>query len=193
MLIAFSGFKGAGKDTAANVLINEYGFTKVAFADAVRELALIIDPIVWADPDYKGEAVRLSDVVEQFGWDFSKRSYSEVRRLLQVIGTEAGRNFFNEDIWIEILEKQFPGIAWPDTRYVITDCRFKNEVDFVKDKAGTVVWIARPGLQSDGHASESDVPRVHANHIIYNDATIEDLESNVRTLLDIRGVAKIGD
>lgn len=191
MLIAFSGLKGSGKDTAAAVMVEEYGFTKIAFADALREMALVIDPMVWADPDNIGGAVRLSDVVAQFGWDYSKRTYPEVRRLLQVIGTEAGRMMFGDNVWIKALTKKYRDIATAEARYVITDCRFDNEADFVHDAYGDVVWIDRPGLTSDGHSSESTSVRAKADYILHNDEDIANLQEDVRFLLFIKGVTPI--
>jgi len=188
MLIAFSGLKGSGKDTAAKVLISEYGFTKVAFADAVRELALIIDP--WIPTHYYG-MIRLSELIADAGWDWAKRNISEVRKLLQVIGTEAGRNFFHEDVWIEILNKQFPGLSWDDTRYVITDCRFENEVEFVHEKHGSICWIDRPEVTSDGHASESVAIRDKVDYILNNNSSIAQLEEDVRLLLFMKGIDPI--
>ena len=37
-IICFSGKKGVGKDTAAEVLVKRYGFTRIALADPLREL-----------------------------------------------------------------------------------------------------------------------------------------------------------
>lgn len=188
MLIAFSGLKGSGKDTAAEVLVNEYGFTRIAFADAVRETAIVINPIVWADPDETGASVRLSDVIEQFGWDFSKRTYGEVRRLLQIIGTEVGRMLFGENVWIDILKKRFPDINSPEVKYVITDCRFDNEVDFVHASGGDVCWINRPGLTSDGHSSENTEIQNKTDYTFNNDSDINEFKEDVRFFMFLKGV-----
>src|SRR5687768_17032797 len=109
MLIAFSGLKGAGKDTAAKLLIDEYGFTRIAFADAVRDAALTINPWI---PAHKGgyTVLPLNELINDAGWDWSKREIPEVRRLLQVIGTEFGR-MLDEDIWIQTLYNKFPDIG----------------------------------------------------------------------------------
>lgn len=186
MLVAFSGLKGSGKDTAASILIEEYGFTKVSFAEAVRELALIIDPIIIFE-DVSSTA-RLSKLVTQFGWDKIKREIPEVRRLLQRLGTEGGRNFYHEDIWIEIVDKKFKDLSWDNTRYVITDCRFDNEVQFVRDKGGLLVWVERPGVESDGHASESPHIKDLASIVINNCSSIEDFQEGVRTVMQLRRI-----
>jgi len=187
MLVAFSGFKGSGKDTAAKVLIEEYGFTRIFFAEPILQALKVLNPIVWPDPDKFGSVVRFKDVLDQFGWDKAKQ-YTEVRRLGQVFGTEVGREFFSEDCWLQIMDKDYPDLSWENTRYVITDCRFENECQFVRDKGGSITWIYRSGTGSDGHASESDVPFNYASTVLRNDTTIEDLHDSVRLLMKMRGI-----
>jgi hypothetical protein len=198
MLLAFSGLKGSGKDTAAAILVDEYSFTKLAFADALREMLLIIDPYVpvttgqmWDYTDKIVTHMPLSHVIDEFGWDTAKREMPEVRRLMQVIGTEAGRMIFGTNVWVDLLTKRFPDIADDEVRYVITDCRFDNEVEFVRNNGGTVVWIDRPGLSSDGHASESTHIKDLASTIVYNDETQEEFEEDIRFMLFLRGVSKV--
>jgi deoxynucleotide monophosphate kinase-like protein len=188
MLIAMAGLKGSGKDTAAAVLVREYGFKKIAFADALREMSLVIDPYV-AIKD--GLGVKLSTLVNESGWDKVKREVPEVRRILQVIGTEAGRKFLHEDIWISILNKDYPDIAWDDARYVITDCRFRNEADFVHEKGGDICWVDRPGIVSDGHASESTDVKNVADYLLDNSSSIEELEKDIRFMLFMKGITPI--
>lgn len=191
MLFAFSGLKGSGKDTAAAVLVREYGFTKIAFADAVRELALTIDPLV-PSPN-TGYHYRLSYMVHMYGWDQLKRLVPEVRRLLQVIGTEGGRAMAGENVWIDILAKRYPDIGSDAVRYVITDCRFDNEVDFVRDNGGKLVWIDRPGLASDGHASESEHIRDLASVVVYNTDEMTVFQNTIRQIVEFQlGGAAIG-
>ena len=86
-VVLLTGCKRSGKDSAAQVLIDR-GWVNLAFADPLRTMALAINPIV--NYDFQCNVVRLKDMVESYGWDFAKRD-PEVRRLLQVIGTEAVR------------------------------------------------------------------------------------------------------
>lgn len=193
MLFAFSGLKGSGKDTAASVLIHEYGFTKIAFADAVRELALVIDPWITVKTLYGTDVSRLSTLVTNVGWDTLKRSVPEVRRLLQVIGTEGGRMLVGENVWVDILAKRYPDIADEHVRYVIADCRFDNEVEFVRNNGGKLIWINRPGIVSDGHASESEHIRDLASVVVYNTQDRQVFEDTIRQIVEFQlGGVKIG-
>lgn len=190
MLIAFGGLKGSGKDTAAQVMVEEYGFTRLAFADALRDALLTLDPwIAYAGPGYG--SLPLSQLIDDAGWDWAKRNVYEVRRLLQVFGTEIGRSLFGEDVWIKQVVKKAPGLARNNTRYVITDCRFDNEVNFVHDALGYVVWIDRPDVQSDGHASETTVVKDLSDYRISNDTTLEEFKEDIRFLMRMKGFEPI--
>ena len=55
-VIAISGWKRSGKDTAANELINKHGYTRVAFADLLKDMVAKeydIPRTHCDDPDYK--------------------------------------------------------------------------------------------------------------------------------------------
>lgn len=197
MLIAFAGLKGSGKDSAANVLIEEYGFTRVALADRVRDFTYAINPIVdveifgaseWTNDH---ELVRLQDLVDRHGWDHCKRNYPEVRRLMQAVGTEGGRNLFGENFWIDQLKNKHADLFDEDTRYVLTDARFLNEGKFVQDNGGTLIWITRPGLVSDGHASESTELKEVADYFVSNVSTQEELEEDIRFFAFMKDIAKV--
>ena len=46
VLIGLCGYAAAGKDTAARVLIDEFFFQRVAFADPIKAALLALDPFV---------------------------------------------------------------------------------------------------------------------------------------------------
>ena len=83
ILFGLTGPPGCGKDAAADHLAEAHGFARVAFADPIRQAALILDP-------YIPGAGRLSDVVHQYGWTTAKTRWPEVRRILQLSGTNQG-------------------------------------------------------------------------------------------------------
>jgi len=41
-IIGLLGLIGSGKDTVSNILVNDYGFHQVAFADSLKEAVSII-------------------------------------------------------------------------------------------------------------------------------------------------------
>jgi len=166
-ILGLNGDAGSGKDTAAEYLVEWYGFKRIGFADAVKDIALAIDPIICKiefDPFY----LHLSSLVQGIGWDHAKRSMPEVRRLLQNIGTEAGRQVLGENVWVDIVKRKIDESNCP--AIVITDLRFPNEASFVADQGGIVVRIERPENPhaiAKTHASEQFVP--DADFIITNE------------------------
>ena len=182
MIVAFIGPIGAGKSTAAQALVDR-GFTKIGFADPLHEVVVSLDPIVSIDEGIVGRPVlRYSKAVETVGYRQAKDNYPEVRRLLQVMGTEVGRNQFGEDFWVDQWQRK----ASEHENVVVDDLRFPNEYDRIRALGGRVVLIARPGYEIPGpeaHESERHWPHFMAETMIDNTGTEEDLRRNVRALI----------
>jgi hypothetical protein len=142
VVIGLCGYMRAGKDTVGGILV-ENGYKRVALADAVKEMALAINPFFAPDPQKPN---RLADYVNEVGWELAKEN-AEVRRLLQNIGTEGVRNVIGDDTWLKVAERKIlQGYSYPVGRWVITDIRFPNEAVWVREKLGGEVWkIVRPG------------------------------------------------
>lgn len=177
-IIGISGKKRSGKDTAASYLVEKLGFTRLAFADKLRAVALGTDPFVCVptgDEPFQVKYERLARVVEKRGWEKAK-AIPDVRRLLQRIGTEGVRENLGYQTWIDAA---FADVGAGE-RYVFTDCRFPNEAEAVKARGGTVWEIVRPGSdESDGHASETPLPRELVDRVIVNDRSRVDFRRKV--------------
>ena len=82
------------------------------------------------------------------------------RKLLQLLGTEAGREIIHPNIWVNALFADYRGVIderanisnW-QSKWIITDVRFPNEVQSIKDNSGHVYWMKRAVFE-DTHASE---------------------------------------
>lgn len=183
MIIGLAGAAGCGKDTVADVLVAEHGFRRIAFADPLRAMVLTLDPFI---PDGRAnwDVSRLSDLVDEFGWDTAKRNFPEVRRLLQVFGTEVIRGFVGTNFWVDYALKQ---MAEEPGDWVVTDCRFPNEADAIINfcNQGWVVQIVRPGLEPlpGAHASEAGVPEELVDFRLNNDGTLVDLAGDIEIML----------
>ena len=46
MIIGLTGYARSGKDTVAKILVDNYGYKRIAFADKIRELLVEINPIL---------------------------------------------------------------------------------------------------------------------------------------------------
>lgn len=182
-LIGLVGYPGVGKDEAAKAL-TEDGWKRLSFADNVRAAALGIDPIVTFEFD---GPCRLSDIVKKVGWDIAKRQHPEVRRLLQRIGTEGGRDIHGHDCWVELIEIEVDDADIANEDVVITDVRFENEVQLVQDWGGCLVWVEKPGcVPVNDHKSERKYEWLHENcqSEIINDGDVEGLHAAIRQLVD---------
>jgi len=167
--VALTGKARAGKDTAGRFLVERYGYTRVAFADGVREVALAIDPYVVSRG---GARHRLSTMVHALGWEDAKR-HPEVRRLLQVIGTEAGRDIFGSDVWVNLAMRKAAGVDGP---LVFTDVRFPSEADAARNLGAIVVRLERDGAGAGDHTSETAMDDYPVAVTIINNGTVAELE-----------------
>lgn len=175
-IIGLSGYAQSGKDTLAGFLIEEHGFERVAFADALRDMLYALNPLTWAyapagvtDRVYDTETVQV--IVDKHGWEWAKAS-SGVRELLQRLGTEAGRQVLGENIWVETALKK----VQPGGRYVFTDCRFQNEAEAICTAGGLMVRIERPGCAPvNAHPSETALDGFDFDVYVGNTGTVEDL------------------
>lgn len=171
-LIVLSGYAGSGKDTAADVLVEEFGFTKVAYADKLREALYVLNPMV-------SDQTFLADVIDEHGWQgYKKTEYSdEVRRLIQTLGTEVGRDMMGENVWVDATYDALPD----DARVVVTDGRFINELDAARARYGYVWRIERDGVGPlNNHSSETEaVDYPFFSLYLHNNGTLEQFKALV--------------
>lgn len=198
-LVGLIGKKRVGKDTFAAVLVEEFGFARVAFADPLKEMALTIDPIVhvgygWDDD---GLAYGLGELVEQHGWEAVKDHYPAARRFLQRLGD--GVRQFDPEFWVRAGMAQAEDLrtesttlyAWAENEIakigpnpvVITDVRYPNEADAIREAGGLLFRITRPGVDDgDTHASETALDGYYADRLVENVGGRNDLEFEARRL-----------
>jgi hypothetical protein len=175
--VGLHGYPSAGKDTVAKILA-DYGYTAVAFADNLREALYVLNPVIVFD-EY-GYELRVQDLVDNLGWDDAKRQYEEIRRMLQVLGTEVGREMIGQDVWVNAA---FKGLD-DNKKYVFTDLRFENEHHAIDSRLGLLIKIDRPGIGAvNDHKSEKPLPDKWFDARLINDGTLEDLHTKVREIL----------
>ncbi len=185
-IIGVSGYARTGKDELAAVLVEEYGYIRVGFADKLRDMLYALNPIVQAEfgfefrDSWHGPAfIMLQEVIDTYGWDGYKESEfkEEIRRLLQRLGTEAGRQTLWDSIWVDAAFAKLP----PDAKVVVTDCRFKNEADAIRDRGGLLVRIHRPGIGPiNDHISEIGLDKYPFDYHIDNDGTLDEYKELIR-------------
>ncbi len=135
MIIGFAGKMRAGKTTAANYLVDKYGFKKFAFADILKEMMFNAGVCTY-DELYVNKT-------------------QQSRQLMQKIGTGIIRNQIYKDFFVDIMAKK---IRQEVDNICIDDLRFQNEIDLIIHFKGLIVKITRPEIQLDSilsaHESE---------------------------------------
>lgn len=165
MIIGLSGYAQTGKDTVADYLVKEHGFVRVAFADKLRNVLYDLNPMVGQEP--------LQAKIDVEGWDKAKQN-PEVRRLLQALGVAARVNI-HPDIWVRAALDSIK-----NDRVVITDVRFLNEAQAVKDYNGEIWRVTRPGVGAvNAHVSETQMDNYPFDRVIENNADIYYLHNQV--------------
>lgn len=172
MIIGLTGYAQSGKDTVAKILVEQYGYTRVAFADKIRDL------LYEMNPNFRDTL--LQQAVNNNGWDEVKQDPT-VRRMLQNLGVGA-RKVFGDGFWVHEAMKSMLDTPRLDTNYVITDVRFLNEADMIRANNGQIWRIKRIGVDAvNAHISESQMDDYKVDQIFTNNGTIEDLEIMVKT------------
>lgn len=132
------------------------------------------------------------------------------RQFLQNLGTEAMRDGLHTNVWVNALFADYKGIITEPAKFggtaigeypnwVITDMRFPNEMDAVKQREGITIRVTRDvrefkeyfngkewvkkSMPNDIHPSETALDHSHFDYEIINDGTIEDLIEKVREIL----------
>lgn len=182
-LIGLCGYAQSGKDTVAAILVERFGYRRVAFADELRAMALSINPVVRVG----AEVQELRQVVNEQGWDMAKQ-HPDVRVFLQNLGSTM-RGYVSKDFWVQrMLEVHgFDRINIHTAGIVITDVRHLNEVNWLLDPLGAgVLWrINRPGVGPvNNHCSESEWTSATPDALINNDGTLDDLRAQVITAFE---------
>jgi len=179
MIVAFAGSSRFGKDTAADVLVTEYGFKKYHIAQKMKDCLQII-----------------------FGWDASYiENHKEERdpkygvsprEVLRIIGTEFGQHLLcdaypefkkivGRKLWVLSTLESIP----PGEDAVIADMRFLHEEEETRKRGGIVIRIERPGYPVDlSHASEREIQEISGDFLFMNKGSLLDYQALVREFAD---------
>lgn len=209
-IIGISGPAGSGKDTFADMLLENDGFVRLSLADPIKRFAMDVwefsETQLWGPsehrsiPDTRYEICKSPNYIE----------YLTPRKVLQHLGTEGCRSV-DEDVWIRyalrianfLLENPsftysysrgvYPSKIknYPATKVVILpDIRFCNEINRIKKAGGTLIRIIRPGSGLTGeyaqHQSESEMSSISSEEfdfIINNDGSLDDLRKQANYIV----------
>lgn len=101
------------------------------------------------------------------------------REIMQRVGTNFFRNI-ESNFWLNQAEL----VLAKTESLIITDVRFDNEAQWVRDKKGIIVNIIRDSDRTDYHVSETGISREYIDLNLENNGTIEELKNGIEVLVE---------
>jgi hypothetical protein len=208
-IISISGYSGTGKDVVGKLiqynmsrgsripieeLISDYknhewwleeksGWEIKKWAGKLKYIATVLTGIPTSK--FEDQEFKKTNLGPEWGMT--------VRDLLQRLGTEAMRDGLHKNVWVNALMADYKihpehfndiangretGDGYPN--WIITDTRFPNEAQAIKDKGGMVIKVDRSGVGPvNGHPSEDALKDYNFDYVIHNDGSINDLDKKV--------------
>jgi dephospho-CoA kinase len=171
-IIGITGPAGSGKDTAGEILLSELThYQRRAFGDPIKHM---LKTGLWlTDEDMntcEGKA-RVND-------------YGVTNRhMLQTLGTEWGRNIIHPDIWLTATSIRIKAPT------VVTDVRFENEADWVREHGTLIHLSGRGGLTGEEatHASERGLSLRYGDIAIDNSRSVYELHCRLKRAIKLMG------
>ncbi len=185
LLIGLVGTAGVGKDTAAERLVDMHDFIQHAFALPIKTMleALFlecgIDYARLFEPKLKEQPIpELAGVAQPGQPELTPRA------LMQTLGTEWGRQM-GHGLWLRCADLM---LGLPDApvhdRIVISDVRFPNEADWVRQHGGVLVRIVRPDAMAvREHFSEQLAGGIKCDATVANTGSLADLHETLDDLM----------
>lgn len=226
MIIAFSGLKNSGKDTASQMmqyLLNcpkwlrtywgfkcfkkffKKRFNIISFATPIKEMLaklLNCDVNKFNDRVFKEEyyAVfpeatimhkkniptgnilsdnKFSKLAKNLDPFITNNYAISIRQLMQFFGTNIMRTFFGDSLWVCAALKK--------DNVIISDLRFKVEMDVIKKYKAVTIFIDRDICSPGAHASEKEVIEMKNDnlysYIISNNGDLKDLFNELKNII----------
>lgn len=168
-IIGLTGFMKSGKSTAANILVERYGYTRYRFAGLLKEML---------------KALGLT--AEEIDGSLKEKPCALLggktpRHAMITLGTEWGRNLIDGDLWVRAFFRSIEGKGL----VVVDDVRFPNEADAIFVRGGLIWRIERGNAPLNSlHASEAGQLEIQPDLVIENNAGLIDLEVTLHTALE---------
>lgn len=185
-VVGLAGHAGAGKDEVARIIAElrpDWIVRRDAFADRLKVSAARALGYSCSDQ----EAIEIMNHIKECGWiETDSRDYATKvcgRTFLQLYGTEAHRDVFGEDFWVDqVLPNSCAGFFGREDAFdllVVTDVRFPNEV------ARGLVWLVdRPSVTpKDGDPDHRSSVIPDHDLVVDNSGDLDHLRDEVRVAL----------
>jgi hypothetical protein len=198
-LIGITGFARSGKDTLGTYLSERSGIDTYALASPIKR---IVNTLFGWDERHSDGDLKESDVIarltkdsviqtillmDSYLGDFLDNKADSIRELLdvldsnsgglisprkayQLLGTEGGRSI-DSQIWLKVMQQELIR----NGSLIVTDVRFDNEAQWVRDNGGTVIKVEREDARPvNFHSSENGVDDDLCDILLSNDGNIDE-------------------
>lgn len=193
ILISFSGKKGCGKSLLASICKEQFGYKRISFANNLKLLTCkclnitldelnihkddVIKPIKINNYNviYQQTGIHLDIIKEKL----SNKYFNSYREILQFIGTDLIRDYnkyWHIDKIKQLIENNH------DTKFVIDDSRFINEIDLIKHFKGVTFYIINKDNNIDPHISENEITKNMCDFTLTNNFN-DEFTKNFITLM----------
>lgn len=179
-------------------LEEESGWEIKKWAGKLKTIASLLTGIpVQKFEDQEFKKTNLGPEWSTIKYDYEKGSYTNphtinmtVRDFLQKLGTDGLRTGLHENTWVNAIMADYEGLydidtdrtTWPN--WIITDTRFPNEAQAIKNAGGIVIRVDRPGYKPiNDHPSETGLDNWNFDHKIMNGSDLTSLLFSVGNIL----------
>jgi hypothetical protein len=206
MIIGINGYAGSGKDTVGTIIQYLQTIPSNVSLEDVLDFPLthqwwLEEASGWEVKKWAGTLKTMANLftgipVEKFeDQDFKKTMLGSewnmsVRDFLQKLGTDAIRDGLHTNAWVNALMADYKKIDYNDDEqpeypnWIITDTRFPNEAQAIKDAGGLVIRVDRPGVKPiNNHPSEIGLDDWKFDYKIANVSDLKALTGTVETIL----------
>ena len=194
MILGLCGLIGSGKGTVADILVKDYNFTKISFADKLKDAVSVL--FGWDRELLEGKTDESRAWREEIDFFWTREIGEDItpRLVLQKFGTECMRNGFYDGIWISLVKKEL--LSYRDQNFVIPDVRFVNEIKMIKSMGGDV-WRVKRGSDPDWfrryvtkniipnniHPSEWNWATSKMDYVLANNGSLDNLKLHLESNL----------
>ena len=184
--IAISGKANTGKNTLSKMLVTE-------LARKIKAPILLTEYMAFADPIKKMIGTMFPELPRKYLYGSSKwrneiipGAFKDgkpltVRQLLLDLGTGVGRSYI-DTVWLDNFDYRLKKIKRKQV-VVVTDVRFRNEFEHLKNKGFYQIRLYREtGQPTINHISETNQNSIadsEFDYVIHNDKTLDDLKREV--------------
>jgi len=209
-IITLSAKARCGKDTAAQYILDKLpGSTSYALAAVFKESIATEFAEYLSRDDVFGYGVdrnsfiiyierselieSVERIFEGFGYRMDELNIDwsvvgdnngwTIRKLMQTIGTDIGVNQIDTNIWLKEFEKSMFNLEEAYDTVVMVDCRQTHEIEFVRERGGSVIHILRDTGLTDDHITEQGLPVEHGDFVVENNGTIQEFFENLDSVL----------